>query len=83
MSRFEDTNKVLLRNTLRMAAADIFRTLLLAVLAVAVPVSSYILLLWMPPLVGLVPGISQLLAGKVFRALFRRYMAPEAAAGAL
>lgn len=83
LSKFEDTGKVLLRNTLRMAVADVFKALLLAVLAVAVPVSIYILLLWIPPLVGLVPGLYQMLAGKVFRSLFRRYTAPEAAAGAL
>lgn len=79
LSKFEDSNKVLLRNTLRMTVADFLKAFFLSVLAVAALASIYVLLLWMPPLVGLVPGMYQMLAGKIYRSLFRRYTAQEPA----
>ena len=73
LSKFEDNSKVLLSNTLRMTVGNFLKVFLLSALAVAALAGAYILIL-MPPLLVLIPGTYQILARKLFRSVFSRYI---------
>ena len=74
LSKFENNSKVLLSNTLRMTVGNFLKAFLLSVLAVAALAGAYILIL-MPPLLVLIPGVYQIFARKLFQSIFNRYTA--------
>ena len=77
LSKFADTNRVLLGNTLRIALLRLpwgVGLLLLGALAVALTVIS---LFYAPPVILLIPGIYGLLAGTVLRKIFGKYIPEE------
>lgn len=76
LSRFVDSTKTLLRNTLIMLLLDFFRSLkllILAVLAVAVAVAAFI---YSPIMLVLLPGFYVFLANRTMDKVFSKYL-PE------
>lgn len=77
LSKFEDTNRVLLSNTFRIALVSLPWTILLIVLAVVAVAATVIFFFYAPPVLILIPGIYGMLIAWVFRKLFKRYLPEE------
>lgn len=78
LSRFEDTNRVLLGNTFRIALGNLPWTVLLIVIALAAVVATVYFFFSAPPVLFLIPGIYGMLVSWVFRKLFKKYLPEEA-----
>lgn len=74
LSKFEDTVKTILGNTLRITLANLGSALLLGVLALAALTGTAALTLIMPPLAILVPGAYLLSCTAVFRKVFAQFL---------
>lgn len=74
LSKFEDTVKTILGNTLRITLANLGSALLLGVLALAALTGTAALTLIMPPLAILVPGAYLLSCTAVFRKVFAPFL---------
>lgn len=80
LSRFEDTNRILLVNTFRITLINIPRLLLMVVIiAAAVAVAVYAFLVVFPVVI-LIPGIYISLSNMVMRGVFKPYIAQQALA---
>lgn len=77
LSKFQDTTWVLLINTLRIAISKFPYVLLLIVLAAAAIVGLIVTLIHVSPLLLLIPGAYLMLAGGVFRRIFKAYLPAE------
>lgn len=76
LSRFDDTNRMLLGNTFQIAVSCMPKTLLLAVFFVAIVAAAEILLFNFPGGLLLLPGIYGGVSNIIHRKIFRPYM-PE------
>ncbi len=76
LSRFEDTNRVLLANTFRIAMIGLPKLLVLDLICVAALAAAELLFFYSPPILFLVPGIYGGLTNAMHRKIFRPY-APE------
>lgn len=79
LSRFEDTNRVLLANTFRIAAISLPKLVVLDIICVAAVAAAEMLFLYSPPVMFLIPGIYGGLTNAMHRKIFRPYMPEEAA----
>lgn len=77
LSKFEDTTRVLLGNTFRIALISLPRILLLFLLAVAAVAVIVISFFFAPPVILLVPGIYLMAADAILRKIFRPYLPEE------
>lgn len=77
LSKFKDTTKVLLGNTFRMTLDSALKVLLLALLSLAAIGGAFLCILFLSPLILLVPGIYIMLASGLQRWIFRKYAPTE------
>lgn len=76
-SKFEDTIKTLLINTFRMTLGNLGRTVMMAFLAVAAVVVSYLAFILIPPALFLIPGIYIMLYMPLLRKLIQKSVSLE------
>lgn len=74
LSKFEDTVKTILGNTLRIALANLSNSLLLGILALAALAGAAVLTLIMPPIALLVPGAYLMSCTAIFRKIFAQFL---------
>lgn len=79
LSKFEDTTRVLLSNSFRITLINVPRVVLLLLLNIVAVVVAVISFFYAPPVLFLIPGIYGILAGIVFRKIFRNYLPEEPA----
>ena len=73
IARFENTTKVILKNTLFIAISNVHWTIGLTVLFIAMWVGIYVF----PPVALIMPMLYQLLKNIILEHIFKKYMTPE------
>jgi uncharacterized membrane protein YesL len=77
LSRFQDTNMALLRNTFRMVLAHFPWVLALAVVSVLAVVLAIVVSLSTPMLLCVIPGLYSAISSEILRAIFKAYISNE------
>lgn len=76
LSRFEDTTRVLLGNTFRIALISFPKLVVMILICIAAVAAAVIFFFYAPPVLFLIPGIYAGLTGIMLRKIFKPYM-PE------